>query len=444
MKPIPSPTLLHLAGTPDPALQAYVLRNLGLADPDALQRNMRGVLEHLKQFDAATANEVVRDLNTRKVAGLPRLLLHLLWEDARPEVQAVALHVLGQQADRSELLPELLRLRRHLQDPRALSALVLALGRIGRDLPFKLFKPFLAHTDARVRANALEVLLERIHPRLSEVFAVMVNDPSARVRSLSAAALWRLGNPVLVSLLEETEDPRARASVAFAAGRVGQDPRLADALFAIAGNQKCPESLRARAAESLGRAAGRGDLPRVIGLAYKAAEPELRRQLIDSAAAIDSLGAAAYLTKVLEKLEATLRVRQIASTLSLLGGLPVQPEPAVLVPYLEHPDARVAANAVLVLGKRTGSPAVTAVLNRSLAHPAPRVAANAAVVLWRQGIVSAFSRLRELASQGATAARASAAWALGQIGGLVAQDLARPMLDDPEESVRRWAFLALK
>ncbi len=439
-----SPTDRQFPGVPDPVVQAYFLKKMVLASRDAVQRNTRGVLDLLLRLEPELAVSVLRELDTQAAAGLGQLLLHLLWEDPRPEVQAPALKLLGMQPEREQFLPELLRLRKHLRSPRAVSALVSVLGCVGRELPFRLFKPFLAHPDARVRANTLEALLDRLHPRLTEVFAVMVNDPSPRVRALAALALWRLGRPVLTSLLAESEDPAARLALAHAAGRVGQDANLADALFAIAGDEALTPELRRAAASALGTVASRRDISRLIGVAYKAGVLDVRRGLVASAASLDAEGTAAYLTQVLERLGATTRHRQLASTLSLIGVLHVQPQPSVLEPYLAHPDSRVAANATETLGAHAADDSVSRSLSRSLSHPASRVSANAAVALWRHGCVEAFSRLRVLAGDAAAGARASAAWAFGRLGGLLAQDAVRPLLEDPDENVRHWAFEALR
>ncbi|MBI4872507.1 MAG: HEAT repeat domain-containing protein [Candidatus Riflebacteria bacterium] len=428
----------------DPVVQAYFLRRLPMVSRDAIVRNLRGVLDLLKGFDAETAVAVLRDLDSQQAQGLGKLLLHILWEDPRPAVCGPALKLLAVQPEQSEILPELMRLRRHLHEPRAVSALVAALGLVGRELPFKLFKPYLAHPDARVRANTIEALLDRLHPRLTDVMAAMVNDPEPRVRALAALALWRLGRPLLVELLAETESPQARIAFAHAAGRVGQDPRLAEVLLGVAGNGALDPKLRRMAADSLASVGAAADLSRMIGSAFKVSQPELRRTLVASAVAIDPEGASSYLIRILERLSATTRHRQLASTLAFLGALPVQPPPEQLQPYLEHPDPRVAANTVETLAQHATLPSVASSLVRSLSHPASRVAANAALALWKLGFVRAFGRLQEMASECSAGARASAAWAFGRIGGLLAQDAARPLLQDPEENVRRWAFEALK
>lgn len=432
------------AGKQDPALQAYLLRHLTAADPDAIAKNIRGILDLLKTFEPAVSIDILVELSGRKAAGMGKLLLHLLWEDSRPRVQAAALGLLGQQPERDHYLPELLRLRKQIQSPQAVSALIAVLGKIGRDLPFKVFKPYLSHGDPRVRANTVEALLERLHPRLTEIFAVLVNDPAPRVRAGSAVALWRLGNPLLASLLAETEDGAERTSLAYAAGRVGQDPRLAATLLRLAADERQPEPLRLTAARSLGSAGGTQDQPRLIGLAYRVSRPGLRTALIEAAVKLGEKPATEHLTRALLKLEATTRSRQIAGTLSLLGALPVKPAPDLVAPFADHPDSRVAATAIEVLGSYVHSPPIVAILRRGMGHSSGRVAANACLALWTRGHIPALSRLREMARTGTAAMRTSAAWALSRASGFLTREIARPLLEDPEESVRRWAFEALR
>jgi HEAT repeat protein len=116
-------------------------------------------------------------------------------------------------------------------DPYVLSALILALGRLGYVEAFPQMITYLGSTEARVRANAVEAIswlagaaLMRLVPFLS--------DPNNRVRANAVIACHRVHGvdvrPVLQEMLAST-DPLMRRSAQFAI-RTLDDPELSGLL----------------------------------------------------------------------------------------------------------------------------------------------------------------------------------------------------------------------
>lgn len=90
----------------------------------------------------------------------------------------------------------------------------------------------LASTDAEVRTRAAELIALVPGPEGLEPLLIATRDPVAKVRELSAAALWRFARPgatpaadeavgILVALLGADPDPDTRSAAAQSLGRIG-------------------------------------------------------------------------------------------------------------------------------------------------------------------------------------------------------------------------------
>jgi HEAT repeat protein len=120
-----------------------------------------------------------------------------------------------------------------------------------------------------------------------------------------------------------------------------------------------------------------------------------------------------------------------------------EPDIEYLSRFLESPDGRVRANAVEALAPYCGLGSIQEALLRCWGSEVARVRVNAALPLWRAGYQFVMSGLKDMLSSSVPAVRASAVWALGQVGGFVATSYLRKALDDPDESTRKLAFEGL-
>ncbi len=105
-------------------------------------------------------------------------------------------------------------------DMHVFSALVKAIGLLGRDDEMGFIAEYLSHSDARVRANAVEGMRLCDKPTRFNLFAAMMGDENHRVRLNAAIALRREDPTALPDILEELwddENPMARRSVLWAA-----------------------------------------------------------------------------------------------------------------------------------------------------------------------------------------------------------------------------------
>lgn len=431
-------------GNQDPDLRAYVLKNLPLLDPSALESNLAPVVQVLGELTPDCVSSVLQSYSDNRVEGLGRLLVHLIWEDRRPQVRSRALTLLSTRSDASLYRSELLRLRGELRDPTSASALIAALGRIASGLPLKMFKPYLRSPDARIRANAVEALAREPKALLKSVFSVMAGDASHRVKAEAALGLYRLGETdTLTTLLTRTTAPRARTSLLHAAGRAHpiSETLLAELTRSIHDGTE-PEALTA--ARGLARSAKAQNITKLLGLGMKSPHARVRNELAQAAGRVGGQSAALFTMGLVRRLTRAGAERELATALALAAHLPEVPDADDAVPYLDHPDSRVAANAVELLERHAGREDVRERLARAMGHEHPRVVANCALALWNRGMVRALSRLREMARAGDAALRTSAAWALGRAAGLVAGDLLQELLDDREASVREMAFRSLQ
>lgn len=221
--------------------------------------------------------------------------------DASAEVRVVALQVLGALGD-PRVLPRVARRLDVEGDPRAVAAVLLAIGRLGGASEVSLVLPFAAYADARLRAAAAIALGDLggplAHERLLDLLAAPGDDPEWAVRGAAMLALARCGvradaGTILVAYRDGGGAHRwfARAALASAMGALDADPvrlldRLADdedgrvssaavAAFAKAGRtveilrrlDDARAGVRAAAAAVVGEVGGRDALARLRRLA---------------------------------------------------------------------------------------------------------------------------------------------------------------------------------
>lgn len=341
--------------------------------------------------------------------------------------------------------------------------------------------------DPRVRGAAIDTLNGLGEgPRKRLLAALTATDPGATadwvaakryVRALSADrpelrmtaanALGDVGDgsvvPALVDALDDS-DLRVRARAAHALGQIG-DPRAVDPLAARL--EADDEMLRRAAADALGSLATDRALAALLDLLEDDTE-SLRRLAASALGNASSAEPVAALTAALDDESGPVRRAAVFSIIELLSNVPTErshrvrervvdelsaaDDETVVAPLVEILDESVQArqrrNAAWFLGRVTGEdpprPAVDALVETLEAadDQTAQFAATSLAEMAGRAVESALLDL--LDSDASEAARAQAAYVLGQVG----DDRARERLDRLTEEadskeVRRRAFAAL-
>ncbi len=266
-KRIPHQLFARLARRKEEALQYCIRRmndpGLGRSEEASLalllQRTgwLKDLLDALLHADKQVAATVAGVLE-RSERGLDlKLAVHLQSEDASVVMRSLELiEVIGKSR---QMVPVLFGLLSH-DDPRIQSKAALVVEKLDHD--FLYTRQLMRHSDARVRANALQAISDRADPRTMEFLRQGAEDADHRVRSLAAVGLCRIGDPLgWETLFKMIQDPRVseRRSAAWALGRCGTIeslPRLEGVL-----RDDGDERVRSLAAQSIQRIRERAAMP---------------------------------------------------------------------------------------------------------------------------------------------------------------------------------------
>ncbi len=226
---IPADMRVSLARSEEEVLQ-YCIRRL--SDPNLTRPEEASLVRLLeragwvqKLLDAllstapATAATVAAVLQ-RTERGLDlRLAVHLQSRDSGLVMRSLQLiEVIGKSR---QMVPVLFGLLGH-DDPRIQSKAALVVEKLDHD--FLYTRQLLRHSDARVRANALQAVADRADARIIEFLHQGIGDTDHRVRSLAAVGLCRIGDPQgWQILLKMARNPSVaeRRSAAWAMGVCG-------------------------------------------------------------------------------------------------------------------------------------------------------------------------------------------------------------------------------
>lgn len=423
----------------DPYHAAYLFRRALEHDPEGAPTDPAAshvMFEALAEDDAMALVAAVRPC--LGLEGLYRLAVDRLGRDTRPRVRAAWVDALASRG--APGLGGILR-RTLASDPspRVVATALRALGQACEEVPLEFLRPFLTHADSRVRANAVELLIERDGPGVEGVLEVLLNDPAPRVAANAALALWRRGRRELSRFLAREEPPATRLAFLHAAGRAGRDRRLQE-LVEQAFQHGAPAERRV-AARSLAAVRGPDAVPELMDMALRADDSHLRNPMVEGCLEVAPEVVRRALVGALRVEPAPGRQRYRANALAVLRELEELPDLSLVTPLLEDADPRVRANAVELLEVRPGERSVEPALARALQDPAARVRANAAVALWRRGSPAGLGVLvHELEDSPAAPAAASAAWGLGQMGGTIAEQALETALQRGGGATRRMAY----
>lgn len=462
----------------DPYLQAYQLRRLCRHSPLTVLANAEEFAGTLAELDGQIATDILDELAQVVEAqgatgaqrgphpGLARFLIRLLTADPRWFMQVRVVRHLAKHGAEPRVVQALTTLLTGTKHPRVQASVLSAMGQVKADIPLRTVKPFLTNPDGRIRAAALEALLTRDLVGMNEVFTLLLNDPAPRVKALAAVGLWRLGNTVLLDLIRDAEQLDQRLAYLHALGMTGKDAQTRRVLLEA---MRSPHAAERRVGcLGLKSVAEGDDIGELVEAALEIPGRDTREMLIKTCGEIDRHKTLSTLHAMLIQRESTRQPRPIATLLAMvpcaLGELPASQvpmgtrpqDPALRPPtrggdcdldylgrFLDSADGRVRANAVDALSIYAGLPKIQSALIRCYQSEVPRVKANAVLPLWRSGYGIVLKGLKDMLSESQVCVRASAAWALGRVGGIVARSYLEKALDDPEDSIRRLAFAGL-
>ena len=423
----------------DPQYQLFLLKRQFLEEgPESIStEHLEGLLAYLPAKDVRDLISFFHDRSMEQSLGI---LAKIATLDARVEVRNHALSLISMDPNGRNQYLQLFE--ENLGGGRSeyiTATVVKALGSSDKELTFGVFKPFLTHSDGRVRANCVEGLRYRSVPGLRPLLELLLDDPCPRVRAEAALSLWKMGNPSILGLLRDAEDPRERLSYIRVLGRTGRSEQVMNLLWDFYSGDDEDEA--SAAAESLLELQSEAMIPRIVSMSIHGPS-SFRKRLFDLCLAKDRVAVVAELSKNLSELmqsSSSAHPRALATVLSLLKRSGEVGDVDLVLACVDSDDARVAANAVETLQARCTAPNVRAALLRAMRLGTPRMKVNASVVLWQTGLVAAVSELKAMLDDGDANVRAGGVYGLGSIGGIVAKDAIVSMLSDPSEGVRNMA-----
>ncbi len=438
------PTLPSLDSI-DPYHLAYLFRRQLERDPAGFAVEPTTAI---RLFEALDEDDALRMQDTLEPhlghEGVLRCLAAVQAADTRPRVRAAAVLAMGRHPSGTAREAVLASLRRD-PSPRVRAACLAAWSRLEENLPVNLLRPFFTDEDARVRANAVEAVVDREVRGVIPVLEVLVEDPSPRVAAAAALGLWRNGRIDLLRLFDRAEGEADRTPLVWALARAGRDPRVLERLESAFLSTSARE--RRMAAYGLPSASPAARLPALVRRALAHPETEVRDALVDGCRRVSPEQTGTALEAVLAGSGGRTPVpgdetgeRQVANALSCLrrGGAEIRF--ALVAPLLVAADTRIRANAIELVETRTELPGVTPLLARALHEGAPRVVAQAALALWRRGSPEGMGALVRLARSRDPGSQASAAFGLGRAGGAIAESVLRDMVRGGGEGARRIAM----
>ena len=226
---IPPDLLLRLVLSADETIQYCIRRmtdpNLCKSEGASLARLLQraGLIQQsvdaLLAIDRQSALAVAAVLDKGELGLNLRLAAHL--QSANPSVVMRSLELLEVIDMSKQLVPILFGLLSH-EDPKIQSKASLVVQRL--DIEFVYTRKLLQHSDARVRANAIQGIANRADPRSLAYLRQGGEDPDHRVRSQAAVGLCRIGDPagrqILFRMIQHASAIERR-SAAWGLGRCG-------------------------------------------------------------------------------------------------------------------------------------------------------------------------------------------------------------------------------
>jgi len=354
-----------------------------------------------------------------------------------------------------EVLPDLLKLLEDEDSPYVLSALTKGIGKIGGPEVGSRLKPYLKHSDSRVRANTVEGLSYLADKRNVDLFLWLIADPEPRVAAEAARAIAERhpdeARGKLLEMTSSTEVYKVQSAI-YALGEIGEsycEEILASLLTSPVEAVKlsAENALNKMAASQQSRSEVLIDTiteDKVIdesalgeALASLSSKDRIQKQrAIDTICQLGTPEQLPVLFKALKKEPDPVTKASLVKTVGALGDESVVPR---LKPYLEDQDSRIRANTVEALGHFKTPEAVELILPR-LYDDDGRVKANAIKFLWEVDRDRAKLEIESMIESPEAWKRLSAIHILGNIGDYSALNLLKRLTSDGEVDIVLQAY----
>ena len=202
-------------------------------------------------------------------------------------------------------------------DMHVYSAIVKAVGLLGRDEELAFLSHYLSHEDGRVRANAIEGMNRCDKPSRFNLLAAMIGDENHRVRLNAAIGLKREDPSALQEVIDElwdADEPEARRAI-FWAAKSHLDKEEARLLY-LRGLEDDHIEVRLQALDCLGDCHDFEVAQKIVSLLEEAREKDewtkaLRQRLFALQASTDS-ELRAFVNEAIDRLLSTPHEEDIA------------------------------------------------------------------------------------------------------------------------------------
>lgn len=327
------------------------------------------------------------------------------------------------------------------KSPEVISALLIAVGKLGDDSKIKAIAPFLNSGNSRVRANAIEALEYIGSTKIYPYVILKIEDPDNRVRSNAAKALKKLDSVTALRILKAmlaSSNVAMQASAAYVMRFVIDEaniellaPLLKSAHETVRDNAvialtKYKENGMKAAANLLKNITAiqtplNGPLEK-DSIIEKTVEEKLVEKLKspDCAVRIEAVneamqkGGLGFAKVLLDHLKIEKDNKAAATILISLGRLQYKDGIEEVVKFLKSRDARCRANAVEAI-RLIGVKDALKELGAYLKDKNNRVKANAVIALNNEDGFDLFTPLSEMAESGEELMQKSAIYAIMEI-----------------------------
>lgn len=310
----------------------------------------------------------------------------------------------------------------------------------GRDTAVPALLSVVSDENPAVRLAAVEALGHLEDPRaIDALVQALRTDTDARVREAAANALGEIDSaravPGLIAALGSERVTAVRAKIAWALGEI-DDPRAVDALGAAVRDSEA--EVRRQAVWALGEIDSPSAVPKLIP-ALKDADVETRKQAAWALGELESPDAIEALAAATKDADAEVRKQAVEA----LGDIEDKRALPALSAAIGDPEVEVRRQAIEAIGQlddlRTAPPALIAAL-KDEDRSVRKAAAEAVGQLEDEAAVPA---LIPLTRDTNAEVKRTAVEALANIGGARAIEVMAALLKDDDPEIRRLAAEAL-
>jgi HEAT repeat protein len=218
------PELIEITKSDHPLLQIEAI--YGLREyPNGLVIPV--FLDILEEVDISVQKEILKELAIRKQNQLLHVL-HRYLDAADTELITTAVLALGMLRN-EQSVPQLIAKYHETDNANLQATIIRALGGFKSDKVINILLDGLKSPIGRIRANAIDSLIQKKHNAAMPLIEPMLQDQNNRVRANAALALWKFGNQNIWRFMEEmisSADKWMRLSAIWALGEIGGEDSL--------------------------------------------------------------------------------------------------------------------------------------------------------------------------------------------------------------------------